>query len=244
MQLSPGPWVALPLVDTPPTPENPGFLKSQSELLAPLDTFDADTTLAVQAMTEAAGPDAGTDADEPLQAAEWGLNTESEAEESPEIFDALYAQDEIDAYVQHSEDALPVEAYEPIPGSTPDYDERQQYTDLEYVTVDELGNPVVQPPVRQYAATVTLQNVSRGGSDKFYVGDAFKLTVQGPANRPVRVEAVHSGDFLSPTVFGDTDDNGAFVIENVFDQSSQGYWQETWLVDEIAAYPVLHFAVL
>jgi hypothetical protein len=78
----------------------------------------------------------------------------------------------------------------------------------------------------------------------FSVGDHFTLTVKGAAYGALMLHPTFNGHDLGTTAYGSLDSTGTSVIKGVMGTQQIGEWFETWLVNGVAAIPVLHFSVV
>ncbi len=116
-----------------------------------------------------------------------------------------------------------------------------------------LGLPVPQPPsgwqpaqapqaaMPSQSQPASSSSVAQGLSARidapqgYVVGRPWKVTVTGPANRPVSVRAWQNGKDLGQTQYGVTSASGVFVLEGVFESGTEGSWVEQWYVgDQVA----------
>jgi hypothetical protein len=81
------------------------------------------------------------------------------------------------------------------------------------------------------------------GSSIFKAGDQFTLTVTGPPNSPVLINAVQNGQQLpGPTTLGSTDASGRFVLTGNWIAANVGNWSESITVGGHPA-PPLNFNI-
>lgn len=91
------------------------------------------------------------------------------------------------------------------------------------------GTAAVTPP------SATLQNVTRGGSSSFQVGDTWAVVIQGAAVQPVTVKVSHNGSALPDANYGNTDASGQQRLTGTITADSVGTWSEQWYVGGILA---------
>lgn len=81
--------------------------------------------------------------------------------------------------------------------------------------------------------TVSIENVTRGGTSDFYVGDTWNVTITGGAPSAEVDVCISSG--CSPE--GYTDVNGNFLLPGYMSGGDIGTWSETWSVAGVIASP-------
>jgi hypothetical protein len=94
--------------------------------------------------------------------------------------------------------------------------------------------------------SVSIWNTTRGGSEIFYVGDSWQISITGAAaNQDVWCSA--HGD-IPPWYQGMTDGSGSRTFYGSMGSSEVGEWDEVWSVgpenDLVDATPTLYFEVL
>jgi hypothetical protein len=122
-----------------------------------------------------------------------------------------------------------------------------------YTTTEPLSQaakeapPVYQaatpPPASTVTPTVALDNLTRPGSSFFYVGEQFRVTVQGAPGQPVSVTAGSTSQPTSTASYGATNAQGLFSVEGQMGNGEIGTWHETWRVGDVPARPNLEFEV-
>jgi hypothetical protein len=100
------------------------------------------------------------------------------------------------------------------------------------------------PAILAQTPTVSLTNLTRGGSTLFWVDDTVLVIVTGPANQSVTVTdsingVPHGIDFY----FGQTNSSGIWTTEAVYEPEHTGHWSSAWKVGGVAATPTLDFWV-
>lgn len=91
--------------------------------------------------------------------------------------------------------------------------------------------------------TVTIANLTRGGSSQFLVGDWWSVAINGAPNQQVVGSAFHNGVSTGSQVFGSTNASGQFSINGTMPFSAVGNWVEDWYVGGVHATPTLQFDV-
>ena len=98
--------------------------------------------------------------------------------------------------------------------------------------------------VASQQAQVSLDNLTRPGSSFFYVGERFRVTVQGAPGQPVSVTAGSTSLATSTSTYGSTNSQGLFSLDGQMGTGEIGTWRETWRVGDIPASPNLVFDVI
>lgn len=89
------------------------------------------------------------------------------------------------------------------------------------------GSVGSKPPV-SVPTSVQLVNVTTG-QPNFNVGDSWKVSISGPPNSPVSVQATQNG-VPSSANFGSTGANGNFTMNGTMAAGDVGSWVENWIV--------------
>lgn len=99
-------------------------------------------------------------------------------------------------------------------------------------------------PAGGNTGTVSVLLHDNSGSSIFKAGDQFTLTVTGPPNSPVLINAIQNGQQLpGPTNLGSTDASGRFVLTGNWIAANVGNWSESITVGGHPA-PPLNFNIL
>jgi hypothetical protein len=99
-------------------------------------------------------------------------------------------------------------------------------------------------PAGGNTGTVSILLHDNNGSSIFKAGDQFTLTVTGPPNAPVLINAIQNGQQLpGPTQLGSTDATGRFVLTGNWIAANVGAWSENITVGGHPA-PPLNFNIL
>lgn len=100
-----------------------------------------------------------------------------------------------------------------------------------------LYDPTITTPVggtgTATTPSVTLQNLTRVGSQNFTVGDRFLLTVRGNPGQTVTIDAVKDGQALGSSTLGTIPAIGEFAITSVEGPDDVGAWLENLYVDGV-----------